>query len=284
MDAALDLPPLAPDLAPQTSDIDAYIERAGALDLGGVAWADARHQPLAPEVVYALRHIQAVEHHVVALPRTVYTKRAVDDPMVSTFFVAWLYGELFHGRALKQLLEAAGHDVMPDPCGYGSFADAIDRRSVEWLSKVWPGFLALYMTWGAIQELTTLVSYQRLIKLGRQPVLVDVLGRIVRDEALHFRFYFHQAGARLAERRTARIARFLVDRFWNPVGSGVRPPAELARVIGFLYAGPEGRAAARRIDHTIRQLPGFDGVRLFEAWTRRHVDRASLQWPDDAAA
>jgi hypothetical protein len=270
--------------AADSTDVDAYIARAGALDLRGVAWQDAREQPLAPEVVYALRHIQAVEHHVVALPRTIYTRRAVRDARLSSFFVAWLYGELFHGRALKQFLDAAGHGVIDDPCGHGSVADAVDRVTTELLSKLWPGFFALYMTWGSVQELTTLVSYQRLVALGRQPVLVDVLNRIIRDEAIHFHFYFHEAKARLADRRTARIARFFVDRFWAPVGAGVRPKGELQTVIGTMYAGADGLAAARRIDGTIRQLPGFEDVALFEAWTRRRVDGAVLGWPPEPGA
>lgn len=62
-------------------DVDAYIARTGALDLKGVAWQDMRDQPLAPELVFALR----------------------------------------------QVLEAAGHGVIEDPCGHGRVADAVDR-------------------------------------------------------------------------------------------------------------------------------------------------------------
>jgi hypothetical protein len=72
-------------------------------------------------------------------------------------------------------------------------------------------------------------------------------------------------------RAAARIARLLVDRFWAPVGSGVQPDAELRFLATYLFAGPEGRAAARKVDDTIRRLPGFENVQLLEAWMDRHL-------------
>lgn len=39
----------------------------------------------------------------------------------------------------------------------------------------------------------------------------------------------------------------------------------------YLFAGDEGRQAARKVDDTIRKLPGFTGVRLLEAWMDRHL-------------
>jgi hypothetical protein len=67
------------------------------------------------------------------------------------------------------------------------------------------------------------------------------------------------------------VARLLVDGFWAPVGSGVQPAAETRFLAGYLFAGGEGRAAARRVDATIRRLPGFGDARLLEAWIDRHV-------------
>lgn len=76
---------------------------------------------------------------------------------------------------------------------------------------------------------------------------------------------------RLRGRAAARIARVLVDRFWAPVGSGVQPGAELRFVATYLFDGPEGRGAVRRVDDTIRRLPGFETVELLESWMDRHV-------------
>ena len=67
------------------------------------------------------------------------------------------------------------------------------------------------------------------------------------------------------------MTRLIVDRFWAPVGSGVRPRAELEFMAGYLFADADGVAAVRRVDETIRRLPGFSSVQLLEAWMNRYV-------------
>jgi hypothetical protein len=102
-------------------------------------------------------------------------------------------------------------------------------------------------------------------------VLLELLERIILDESRHFFFYYRQAERRLHGAGAARVARLLVDRFWAPVGSGVQPRSELEFMAGYLFAGTEGRMAARKIDDTIRRLPGFADVQLLEAWMDRYV-------------
>src|SRR5262249_16835260 len=114
-------------------------------------------------------------------------------------------------------------------------------------------------------------GYRRLAELEDHPVLRELLARIVRDESRHFAFYFEHAERRLARPGAARIARFLVDRFWAPVGSGVAPAEETGFVAGHLFGGAAGRAAARRIDETIRRLPGFADVRLVASFVERRA-------------
>ena len=137
------------------------------------------------------------------------------------------------------------------------------------VARAWPDFAAVHMVWGAINELTTLTGYQRLTELDPHPVLGELLARIMRDESRHFTFYYHQAERRLARPSVQRVARFLVDRFWEPVGSGVQPDDEVRFLARHLLGGAGGRAAARKIDDTIRRLPGFAGVSLIEAWVAR---------------
>src|SRR5436190_1209204 len=103
------------------------------------------------------------------------------------------------------------------------------------------------------------------------PVLTELLERIMGDESRHFFFYYRQAEQRLQHPAPARVARLLVDRFWAPVGSGVGPADDLIFMARYLFAGDDGRAAVRRVDDTIRRLPGFATVRLLEAWMDRHV-------------
>ena len=139
------------------------------------------------------------------------------------------------------------------------------------VSKTWPNFCAVHMTWGAINELTTLTGYRRLAAVTGHPVLSDLLERIMRDEARHFFFYYRQAEIRLQRPAVARVARFLVDRFWGPVGSGVQPEHELRFMANYLFGDEEGRVAARKVDDTIRRLPGFASVQLLESWVDRFV-------------
>jgi hypothetical protein len=122
------------------------------------------------------------------------------------------------------------------------------------------------MTWGAINELSTLTGYRRLAELAGHPILSELLARIMRDESRHFHYYFSEAERRLQQPGVARVARFLVDHFWAPVGSGVQPAEETRFLAGYLFGDQPGRAAAHKIDATIRRLPGFEDVRLLEAW------------------
>jgi hypothetical protein len=247
-------------------DLDAYLARTGPLDLRGIAWDDVPRHPLSPAAIRTLRYMQDIETHTIIYLRTLLGTRAVDDPEVATFLAGWFYEETFHGRALARFLDAAGYPVTPRPRSQLGLAQWLEIRATGLVARLWPDFVGVHMTWGAINELTTLVGYQRLAAVADHPVLAELLARIVRDESKHFHFYFKQAERRLGKPATARITRSLVDRFWEPVGSGVQPAAETRFLAGYLLTGPEGREAARRVDRTIRRLPGFADVQLLEAW------------------
>jgi hypothetical protein len=254
-------------------DLDAWVARSGALDLDAIAWADVAKYPLAPEVVRTLSCMQDIESHTIIYLRSLLATRAVDDPEVATFLACWVHEEIFHGLALARFLEAAGHPLpaRATPRGQEPLAKRLEGWATAVVSKAWPDFCAVHMTWGAINELTTLTGYRRLKSVAGHPVLGDLLERIMVDESRHFFFYYRQAETRLRRPGAARVARALVDRFWGPVGSGVASPADLAFMARHLFAGDEGRAAARKVDETIRKLPGFDRVELLEGWMDRHV-------------
>jgi hypothetical protein len=252
-------------------DIESYAARSRALDLSGIRWDDVPRYPLTPEVLRTLRYMQDIETHTIVYLRTVLSTRAMDDPEVATFLACWFYEETFHGRALARFLEAAGHPVDPRPRSRMNFPQWAEARATAIVARLWREFVGVHMTWGAINELTTLVGYQRLEQLAGHPVLSELLARIMRDESKHFAFYYHQAGRWLAGPGAARVARLLVDHFWAPVGSGVQPDAETRFLAAYLLTGEEGRRAARRVDDTIRGLPGFGGVDLLEAWVERRA-------------
>ena len=255
-------------------DIDAWVARSRAIDLGEIDWAAVPRTPVPPAAIRTLRFMQDIESHTIIYLRSLLATRAVDDPEVATFLACWVYEETFHGLALSRFLEAAGHPVgtRPRPRGQEPFSQWLEARTTAVVSKAWPDFCAVHMTWGAINELTTLTGYRRLAAVTNHPVLTDLLERIMLDESRHFFFYYRQAETRLQRRAVARIARLLVDRFWAPVGSGVQPDVELVFMARYLFAGDEGRAAIRKVDDTIRRLPGFAEAPLLEAWMDRHAN------------
>jgi len=60
--------------------------------------------------------------------------------------------------------------------------------------------------------------------------------------------------------------RFLIERFWGPVGTGVQPSAETRFLGQYLFSGADGRHAVRGVDRTIRSLPGLGELPLLEHW------------------
>jgi len=259
-------------------DLDSYVARSRALDLSGIDWDDVPRHPLPGAAVRVLRYMQDIESHTIVYLRQLLATRAIDDPEVATFLACWIYEETFHGRALDRFLEAAGEPRLPRPVprSHRTIADHLEALASGILSRTWPDFVTLHMTWGAVNELTTLTGYRRLSKVAAHPVLTELLARIVRDESRHFFFYYKQAERRLARPAARSITRFALEHVWAPVGSGAQPHAETRFLAETLLSGADGRAAARHVDETIRRLPGLEDVRLLEAWVERHgVDRAS---------
>jgi hypothetical protein len=253
------------------------VARSRAVDLSAIPWDEIPRHPLSAETIRTLRYMQDIESHTIIYLRSLLATRALDEPEVATFLACWVYEETFHGIALARFLEAAGHPLAPRarPHGREPLSQRLEAAATAMVSKAWPDFCAVHMTWGAINELTTLTGYRRLVALARHPVLTDLLERIIIDESRHFFFYYRQAEIRLQRPVVARTARFLVDRFWAPVGSGVQGREELGFMARYLFSGAEGRAAARKVDDTIRRLPGFASVQLLEAWMSTNVTESA---------
>jgi hypothetical protein len=252
-------------------DLDAWVARTGGLDMAAYDWDAVRRLPLAEGVVRSLRYMQDIESHTIIYLRALLATRAIDDPEVAVFLACWVYEETLHGLALARFLEAAGRPLPPRPRPHGQepLAQRLEGRATALMSRLWPDFCAVHMTWGAINEMTALTTYRRLAAVARHPVLSELLEQIARDEARHFYFYYRQAQIRLARPGAARVTRWLMDRFWAPVGSGVQPRGELLFLCRYLFGGDDGRAAVRSIDDPIRRLPGLATARLMEGWVAR---------------
>jgi rubrerythrin len=274
----------------QDFDLDRYLRASKKVDLSGVRWDEIKRHPVPVEVARTLAYMMDIESHTVIYLRDLLATKAAFDPEVTAFLSCWVYEELWHGEAFSRFLGEAGYALPPDDSRPG-WDDPYPSRSARnsWIRRAMGSkgyaahiatmvaqvfvddFVALHMTWGAVNELSTLTGYHRLMAKSDHPVLGDLLTRIVKDERRHFAFYRAQARMRLARSAQARrVTRWAMDHVWAPVGTGVRPQRETDFVVTWLFGDEDGRAAADEMDATIRQLPGFSDARL----ARRAVKEA----------
>ena len=72
---------------------------------------------------------------------------------------------------------------------------------------------------GAVNELTTLRFSSLLRRRSANPVLRQLLGAVIGQEAVHFAFYREMAALRLRESaRAQRLTRWVMSHLWTPVG------------------------------------------------------------------
>ena len=253
-------------------DITSFVNRSRSIDLTGIAWGQVTQYPIPSDVIRILRYMHEVECHTAVFPRTIFSARAVNDESIGRFLTCWLYEESFHGPALLRFLESAGYGVFPRPRSRLLRKDRLEAIVTPILAALWPDFLALHMIWGAIHELTTITAYHRLATLAEHPILTELLKRLIRDESRHLAFYYAQARRRLERRSTASITRFLLGRLWSPVGHGVQSIEDEQFVIEYLFASDQGHVAVRRVDDTIRRLPGLTNIPLLEKWIGQQLN------------
>jgi hypothetical protein len=263
-------------------DLDKYLRASKKVDLDGVAWDRIKEPPLPVAEARCLAYMMDIESHTVIFLRDLLATRAAFDPDVTAFLSCWVYEELWHGEAFSRFLGEAGYDLAPDGervwgdvpyptrggrnawirrrLGAKGYASHLATLAAAALIK---DFVALHMTWGAMNELCTLTGYRRLIATTEHPVLVELLNRIIKDERRHFAFYRSQARMRLASSSQARrVTRWALEHLWAPVGTGVRPQVETDFVIAHLFGGDDGLTVSAQIDEGMGELPGLAGIHI----------------------
>jgi hypothetical protein len=276
-------------------DIDKYLRNSKRVDLSEVAWDEVPNHRLSDGDVMCLHYMMDIETHTVIYLRDLLATRAARDPHVTAFLACWAYEELWHGEAFSDFLRHYGIEVpaepkLPDgttpmPTRPRRTAQLREQMGVGHKlamlpsmvgSGLMPDFVALHMTWGAINELSTLTGYYQLIRRSEHPVLHTMLRRVIQDERRHFAFYRAQAKARLeGNRRAQAVVRSILRHFWTPVGAGVKCDEEVDALTLYLFGDSrEGRQAIREIDATIGELPGLGGMGLFESVLDTALDRA----------
>ena len=260
-------------------DLSKYLRASRRLDLEGIDFDSVPRHPLSREEVRTLTYMMDIETHTVIYLRDLLNTPASYDPEVTAFLSLWVYEEFWHGEALGRFLQAAGERFAPE-------RPAVIRRAsgakgllspigMMIAARALKDFVAVHMTWGAVNELSTLKGYDRVVAKTQHPILVELLGRIIKDERRHYAFYYNQARMRLdANPRAQRLVRWALDKLWAPVGSGVRPQDETDFVVLNLFGDEPGRVAVREMEGELSKLPGLGGMRLMRRALARAERRA----------
>ncbi len=252
-------------------------DRSARLDTTGIDFDTFASQPVSPSGLRCLRYIHDVEFHTVCYLRDLLMTSAHRDPDITSFLTFWIYEEYWHGEAIARVLAAHGEE-----------ADAVRvaamRKKLTVKDKLSPllhglgsllagdSWVAVHMTWGAINEWTTQAAYARLAAREGNPVLGELLHRIMRQEGRHIDFYASESARRLeSDSRAQKITRLALRKFWSPVGAGVMPKAEVGHLTNYLFADEEGRATVARLDRHVDRLPGLSGLKLLETSVDRYA-------------
>ncbi len=252
-------------------DIADYKRRTGPVVFDDLDLAHFERQPLATPVLRCIAAMHDVEFHTVCYLRDLLVTPAHADPEITAFLTFWNHEELWHGEALAAVLHANGWTAGDSRIGSLRRGLGVRDRvrpliSLVGSTLVGDDFVALHMTWGALNESCAQASYGQLARRADDPVLTELLHRIMRQEGRHLDFYASEAVKRLARSaRARRLTRWALRSFWAPVGSGVIPAAEMRFLSSYLFGDEEGRTATRRIDRRLQRLPGLDQLNLVEA-------------------
>jgi hypothetical protein len=249
-------------------DLDDLKKNTARLDVSDIDFDAFREAPLSVGALRCLRYMHDVEYHTVCYMRDLLVTKAHQDHEIASFLTFWCFEEYWHGEALGRVLTA--HEEGADAQRLDPLRARIRRREAvkPWLHSLGSmiagrEWMAVHMTWGAVNEWTTQAGYARLAATERHPVLTDLLKRIMRQEGRHIDFYStHARSALEANGRAQRLVRFALKRAWSPVGAGVMPDEEVTHLTRYLFEGPDGMAAAARIDRQVDRLPGLEGLNL----------------------
>ena len=265
--------------------IERYKEESKKLDTAGIAWDDVSSYPLSKGDLFCLHYMMDIENHVPLYLSHLLVTRACMDPILTAFLACWNYEELWHGENLGRLLNLYGIEFDAQDriarvranLGVQNSLSILTTMAGSWLSK---DFSAVYLSIGAINELSTLTGYGALIRKSRHPVLADLLSRIIKDERRHFAFYFNSAKEWLTDNVAAqRFDRWMLERVWVPVGKGVKRQEEVDALALYLFDDDRGEADLLALDEKIGKLPGLSGIKLMSKALDDARERARLD-PD----
>jgi rubrerythrin len=251
--------------------IEKHAALSAKIEYTDLDWDEAARVGLTDAEANVLTYFADIEGQTVFYLSELLKLKSAHDPDSLAFATIWNYEEYYHSVAIMKLLDVCGHGLERDRLSKVRTSAKLQARVEDAvqvvLAKLFPkAFHALWMAWGASQELLTLRGYEQIIRSTKNPVLKTLCTRIAKQERRHFAWYFNTAKNLLAKSKfSRRFVRFIFDRFWTPVGGGVKSSAEIAAMVRDLFPGTTLATVAENIDHKFAELPGMEG---FDVMTR----------------
>ena len=204
-------------------DIDRYCATPRRLDLTQIDWEDIPNHPLTDGDVMCLHYMMDIETHTVIYLRDLLATRAAHDPYVTGVpLLLGLRGALarrgvlglparvrHRGAGRAASCRTARRRCPPARRARRRFRERMGVGHKLFLlptmfgSLLMRDFVALHMTWGAINELTTLTGYYQLIRRSDHPVLHQMLAPRDPGRAAPLRL-LPRAGEGAPDRQSAR--------------------------------------------------------------------------------
>lgn len=259
------------------SDIAQHIAVSDRVEIEDLDWELARRHGLTDREIENLRFFADIESQTVYYFLEVAKLEVARDPELLTFLTMWNYEEYFHSHAITRLMQECGVAIegateRSTKVRAGARLKAkVEDLAQTLMAKAMPKrFVALWMFWGALQECLTMQAYEEVIRSTHNPVLAELFRRIAKQERRHFAYYFGQARARLADNpKNQRFCRFIAQKFYSPVGSGVKSEAESAALVARLFPGKRIYDVMSYIERRMAQLPGMQGLDACTRWAAK---------------
>ncbi len=232
-----------------------------------IPWGEVKDHPLDVRFIPVLLYMRDVETLTDMYHRELLRTPTGRDPHISKFMERWGLEEITHGEVLNRFLNEAG--VETDDKWQTQVRRAVTTAYhansfllTTLTNFVGSKFTATHMTFGAIHEMSTAQGYRRLMKLADHPVLTTLLNAIIREESAHTQFYWNVARLELKKNEFAqKIARFVIDHFWAPVGQGSLAKKRTEYLIGTLFGDTDAlEVLDKTVTQRISQLPGFADI------------------------
>ncbi len=233
--------------------------------IAAIPWHESRRYPFDPRLIPVLEYMRDVEILTDMYHKELRGTPTGRDPVISKFMERWGIEEVTHGEVINMFLNELGVRTgaawKTDVRKKVPFFYHINTSLITALTNLAGSrFTATHMTFGAVHEMTTAQSYRRMIELAGHPILEKILRAIVTEESAHTNFYWSVARLELRKNKTAqRLARFVLENFYYPVGEGSLGKARCRySVVGLFGTEPSALETLNKtVTERVSSLPGF---------------------------